>query len=115
MANQEGAASSLMRPKSDACVLCRCTYILSAVNGCRGRFREKEWLASGSVLFAERRGPDGVQATCVDAELSDQPGHGRFDGENCNCGSVDVRDEPWDMHVPKTTQVCEGTEARHAR
>lgn len=47
-------------------------------------------------------------------EHADEPAQGRFDGENCNYGLVNIRDEPWELLVKKMTEVNESIEARHA-
>ncbi len=47
-------------------------------------------------------------------EHADQPAQGRFDGENCNYGLVNIRDEPWELLVTRMTQVNSTLEARHA-
>lgn len=47
-------------------------------------------------------------------EHADEPAEGRFDGEHCNYGLVDIRDQPWTVLVERFQSVNARLEAMHA-
>ena len=47
-------------------------------------------------------------------EHADEPAEGRFDGENCNYGLVNIKDQPWEVLVTQMAKVNESIDARHA-